>query len=88
MDNLSSTKLLLEDSDPEIKSLAQDELNIITEQLNKNEIEIKKLLIPEMKMMKKMFLKLEREQAGTKQVYLLEIYLECLLGLPRERNGK
>ena len=47
LDNLSSTKLLLEDSDPEIKSLAQDELNIITEQLNKNEIEIKKLLIPE-----------------------------------------
>ena len=46
-DNLSSTKLLLEDSDPEIKSLAQDELNIITEQLSKNEIEIKKLLIPE-----------------------------------------
>ena len=47
LDNLSSTKLLLEDSDPEIKSLAQEELNIITEQLNKNEIEIKKLLIPE-----------------------------------------
>ena len=47
LDNLSSTKLLLEDSDPEIKSLAQDELNNITEQLNKNEIEIKKLLIPE-----------------------------------------
>ena len=47
LDNLSSTKLLLEDSDTEIKSLAQDELNIITEQLNKNEIEIKKLLIPE-----------------------------------------
>ena len=47
LDNLSSTKLLLEDSDPEIKSLAQDELNIITEQINKNEIEIKKLLIPE-----------------------------------------
>ena len=47
LDNLSSTKLLLEDSDPEIISLAQDELNIITEQLNKNEIEIKKLLIPE-----------------------------------------
>ena len=46
-DNLSSTKLLLEDSDPEIKSLAQDELNIITEQLSKNELEIKKLLIPE-----------------------------------------
>ena len=46
-DNLSSTKLLLEDSDPEIKSLAQDELNIIAEQLNKNELEIKKLLIPE-----------------------------------------
>ena len=47
LDNLSSTKLLLEDSDPEIKSLAQDELNIITEQLNKNEIEFKKLLLPE-----------------------------------------
>ena len=46
-DNFSSTKLLLEDSDPEIKSLAQDELNIITEQLSKNELEIKKLLIPE-----------------------------------------
>ena len=47
LDNFSSTKLLLEDSDPEIKSLAQDELNIITEQLKINELEIKKLLIPE-----------------------------------------
>ena len=47
LENFSSTKLLLEDSDPEIKSLAQDELNIITEQLKINELEIKKLLIPE-----------------------------------------
>ena len=41
LENFSSTKLLLEDSDPEIKSLAQDELNIITEQLKINELEIK-----------------------------------------------
>ena len=47
LENFSSTKLLLEDSDPEIKSLAQEELNIITEQLKINELEIKKLLIPE-----------------------------------------
>ena len=47
LENFSSTKLLLEDSDPEIKFLAQDELNIITEQLKINELEIKKLLIPE-----------------------------------------
>ena len=46
-ENFSSTKLLLDDSDPEIKSLAQDELIIISEKLNKNEDEVKKLLIPE-----------------------------------------
>jgi len=46
-ENFSSTQLLLDDSDPEIKSLAQDELIIISEKLNKNEDEVKKLLIPE-----------------------------------------
>ncbi len=46
-ENFSSTKLLLDDSDPEIKSLAQDELIIISEKLKKNEDEVKKLLIPE-----------------------------------------
>ena len=46
-ENFNSTKMLLEDSDPEIKSLAQEELNLINEKLNINELEVKKLLIPE-----------------------------------------
>ena len=46
-ENFNSTKMLLEDPDSEIKSLAQEELNAITEKLNINEMEVKKLLIPE-----------------------------------------
>jgi len=46
-ENFNSTKMLLEDSDPEIKTLAQEELNLINEKLNINELEVKKLLIPE-----------------------------------------
>ena len=46
-ENFNSTKMLLEDPDSEIKSLAQEELNTITEKLNINEMEVKKLLIPE-----------------------------------------
>ena len=37
-ENFNSTKMLLEDSDPEIKSLAQDELNTISEKLNNNDM--------------------------------------------------
>ena len=47
LENFNSTKMLLEDPDSEIKSLAQEELNTITEKLNINEMEVKKLLIPE-----------------------------------------
>ena len=45
--NLDSTKILLDDSDLKIKSLAQEELNFLIEEIKKNELEIKKLLIPE-----------------------------------------
>ena len=46
-ENLDSTKILLDDPDLEIKSLAQEELNFLIEEIKKNELEIKKLLIPE-----------------------------------------
>ena len=46
-ENTESTKLLLEDPDAEIKALAQEELNILVDEVRKNELEIKKLLIPE-----------------------------------------
>ena len=89
LENFSSTKLLLEDSDPEIKSLAQDELNIITEQLKINELEIKKLLIPENEDDEKdVFLEIRAGTGGDEAGLFVGDLFRMFTRVTERRNGK
>ncbi|MFA6010700.1 MAG: peptide chain release factor 1 [Desulfobacteraceae bacterium] len=46
LDDLESSKELLQDSDPDIKSMARDDIEALTLEKEKNEMELQKLLIP------------------------------------------
>ena len=90
IDNIEEAKDIISNSDDiEMKEMARSELDISLNRKVVMDDEIKLLLIPKILQMKKMLLwKLELEQVVMKQVFLLEIYLECILLMQLLKDGK
>ena len=84
-----SKEILQEESDEELRELAKMELSEMEDMVEPLEAELKILLLPKDPNDDKNVIVEIRGGAGEmKQLYLQVIYLECILDMQREEDGK
>ena len=78
--DLADAKELLDSGDSELIELAKIEINTNQEKISELEKNIKLMLLPKDRlMMELLILRSELEQVVMKPLFLLQIYLECIL---------